>query len=104
LSESEVDDIDARGRNLRTVELTPREARVLLQYGYPFAEQEQKLRDSKAAKGCHRVPTDAYWIEMMLADLVRSAREIRSRALLEELDELTTASARRSPAQSKRSK
>jgi hypothetical protein len=30
----------------------------------------------------------AYWIEMMLADLVRSAKEIRSRRLLDKLDEL----------------
>jgi hypothetical protein len=30
----------------------------------------------------------AYWIELMLGDLVRSAKEIRSRRLLDELDEL----------------
>jgi hypothetical protein len=33
----------------------------------------------------------AYWIEMMLADIVRSAKTIRSASLLEELDALCSA-------------
>jgi hypothetical protein len=49
-----VDDIDDKERNLRTLELTPRELRLLLKYGYPFSEQEQKLRDSKVVKGYQR--------------------------------------------------
>src|SRR3984957_10808547 len=72
----------------RTLELTARELGLLLKYGYPFSDEAQKLRDSKAVKGYHRVPIDAYWIEMMLADIVRSAKEISSPALLEELDAL----------------
>jgi hypothetical protein len=72
-------------------ELTPRELELLLEYGYPFSEQEQQLRGSKPVKGLHRVRIDSYWIEMMVADLVRSAREIRNRALLEELDALCSA-------------
>jgi hypothetical protein len=86
-----VDDLNVRESNLRTLELTPRERDLLLEYGYPFPEQEQKLRDSKAVKGFHRVRIGAYWIELMLADLVRSAREIRSGALLDELDALCSA-------------
>jgi hypothetical protein len=83
-----VDDLIDDDSKLRTVELTPRERRLLLKYGYPFPEQEETLRESKAVRGYHRVRIDAYWIEMMLADIVRSARQISNRALLEELDAL----------------
>lgn len=83
-----VDERSKPERNLRTVELTPREVRLLLKYGYPWLEDEKKLRNSRAVAGVHRVRIDAYWIEMMIADVIRSAREIRSGALLEELDRL----------------
>jgi hypothetical protein len=86
-----VDDLNVRESNLRTLELTPRERDLLLKYGYPFPDQEQKLRDSKAVKGFHGVRIGAYWIELMVADLIRSAREIRSGALLDELDALCSA-------------
>ncbi len=79
---------DDQDRNLRTVELTNRECMLLLKYGYPWPEVAERVRDSKAARGYHRVPIDAYWIEMMLADIVRSAKEINSPTLLEELDTL----------------
>lgn len=79
------------GRNGRTVEITPRELRLLLKYGYPFPEQEEALRSSRAVAGYHRVRIDAYWIDLMIGDLVRSAKEIRSRVLLEELDALCCA-------------
>jgi hypothetical protein len=75
-------------KNLRTVELTTRERTLLLKYGYPWPDVAERLRGSKAVKGYHRVPIDAYWIEMMQADIVRSAKEISSSALLEELDGL----------------
>jgi hypothetical protein len=76
---------------LRALELTSREVQLLLKYGYPFPEQEQALRESKAVKGVHRVRIDSYWIELMVGDLVRSAKELRSQALLEELDALCDA-------------
>lgn len=79
---------DGHERDLRTVELTTREVSLLLKYGYPFFAEERKLRASEAVDGIHRVRLGAYWIEMMLADLIRSAKEIRSRRLLDELDEL----------------
>jgi hypothetical protein len=79
---------DGHERDLRTVELTTREVSLLLKYGYPFFAEERKLRSSTAVDGIHRVRLGAYWVEMMQADLVRSAKEIRSHRLLEELDEL----------------
>lgn len=75
-------------RNLRTVELTPREVRLLIKYGCPWPKDEERLRASRAVEGVHYVPIDAYWIEMMIAGVIRSARTIRSEALVEELDAL----------------
>ena len=81
-------DEEGQGRDLRTVELTSREVSLLLKYGCPFRDEEQKLRSSKAVEGIHRVRLGAYWIELMLGDLARSERAIRSHRLLDELDEL----------------
>jgi hypothetical protein len=75
-----------QGKKLPTIELTTRELHLLLEYGYPFEEQAQTLRASKAVRGFHRVRIDSFWIEMMLADVIRSAREISNRRLLDELD------------------
>jgi hypothetical protein len=71
---------------LPTIELTSRELHLLLEYGYPFEEQAQTLRASKAVRGYHRVRLDSFWIEMLLGDVIRSAREITNRRLLDELD------------------
>jgi hypothetical protein len=83
--------MNADENDLRTIEITPRERDLLLEYGYPFSDEEQKLRGSRAVKGFHRVRIGSYWIELMVADLSRSMREIRNRALLEELDALCSA-------------
>ena len=64
-------------RDLRTLELTTREVKLLLKYGYPFEDEQKTLRASRAVKGYHRVQIGAYWIEMMIADLIRSAKECR---------------------------
>ena len=83
--------MNARESDLRILEITTRERDLLLKYGYPFPDAEQKLRDSKAVKGFHRVRIGVYWIELMVADLIRSARQIRNGALLDELDALCSA-------------
>ena len=75
---------------LRTLELTTRERDLLLEYGYPFPDEEKILSQSNAVQGMHRVKIDAYWMEMMIGDLVRSAKEIHKQSLLNELDELCT--------------
>jgi hypothetical protein len=59
-------------RNLRTLELTSREVSLLLKYSCPFPEEEQRLRDSRAVKGYHRVSIDTY---CALRCASRSARE-----------------------------
>ena len=75
-----------QGKKLPTIELTSRELHLLLEYGYPFEEQAQILQASKAVRGFHRVRLDSFWIEMLLGDVIRSAREITNRRLLDELD------------------
>ncbi len=75
-----------QGNKLPTIELTSRELHLLLEYGYPFDEQAHTLRASKAVRGYHRVRLDSFWIEMLLGDVIRSAREITNRRLLDELD------------------
>lgn len=84
-------ELDEEDKKLRTVELTARERTLLLRYGYPWPDVAERLRGSKAVKGFHHVPINEYWIEMMQADIVRSAKEIKSSALLEELDALCSA-------------
>lgn len=71
-----------------TLELSSRERDLLLKYGYPFPDEAQRLKDSGPVDGVHRVEIGPYWIEMMIADIVRSGKQIRSRALLDELDAL----------------
>jgi hypothetical protein len=75
-------------RDLHTLELTTREVKLLLKYGYPFEDEQKALRASRAVKGYHRVRIGAYWIEMMVADLIRSAKELRTPSLLDEIDAL----------------
>jgi hypothetical protein len=83
-----MDELGDKDKNLCTLELTSRERTLMLKYGYPWPEDAERLRNSKAVKGHHRVLIDAYWIEMIQADIVRSAKEISSPALLEELEAL----------------
>jgi hypothetical protein len=75
-------------RDLHTLELTTREVKLLLKYGYPFEDEQKALRACQAVKGYHHVRIGAYWIEMMIADLIRSAKELRTPSLLDEIDAL----------------
>src|SRR5665213_46131 len=70
------------------LQLTARERKLILKYGYPFPGQEAQLRNCQIVNGMHVAHIDPYWISMWIADLVRSAKEIRSQGLLEELDAL----------------
>jgi hypothetical protein len=70
------------------LELTPRELALLLKYGLPFDEEAEQLRSSKVGNGMHVAHVDPYWVSMWTADIVRSAKKIRSQGLLEELDAL----------------
>ena len=71
-----------------TLELTPREVKLVIKYGYPFPDDAARLRASPLRNGVHVVTIDPYWVEMWIADIVRSAKEIESDALLAQLDEV----------------
>jgi len=71
-----------------TVELSQREVKLLLRYGYPFEEAKEQLEAFKDRKGTHRLKIDTFYLSMTIADLVRSAKTIRSDAVLEEIDAL----------------
>jgi hypothetical protein len=71
-----------------TVELSQREVQLLLRYGYPFEDAKAQLEAFKCRKGPNRLKIDSYYLSMMIADLVRSAKTIRSDATLEEIDAL----------------
>ena len=53
-------DDEDRDKDLRTVELTSHEVSLLLEFGYPFRDEERKLRASKAIGGTHKVCLGAY--------------------------------------------
>lgn len=67
-------------RDLCTVELTCRQVTLLLECGYPFSEQEEALRSTKAVRRIHRVKIGAFWIEHVIADLARSMKDPESSA------------------------
>ena len=71
-----------------TVTLSKREVDLLLRYGYPFEEAKEQLEAFKGRTGTNRLKIDSYYLSMIIADLVRSAKTIRSDATLEEIDAL----------------
>ena len=72
------------------IEITGREAKLILKYGYPFPEQVEMFENISTAREYHTILIDRYWLELIIGDLSRSMREIRSNRLLEELDCLCT--------------
>ena len=92
---------DAETTEQCTVELTPREVKLVIKCGYPFPDDAARLRESPTRNGVHVVTINPYWVEMWIADVVRSAKTIESAALLAELDEvcrvLEAACERRTP-------
>ena len=61
---------------------------LLLRYGYPFEEAKAQLEGFNGTKGPYRSKIYSYCLSMMIADLVRSAKTIRTDATLEEIDAL----------------
>jgi hypothetical protein len=63
-------------------------ARALVKYGYPDPDDAAMLRASKVQNGVHVAHVDSFSLSMWMADIVRSAKKIRSHSLLQELDAL----------------
>ena len=72
----------------RDVEITGREADLILKYGYPFPDELEKFKTISGKSGWQTVEIDDYWLELIIGDLCRSMREVKSDSLLEELDAL----------------
>ncbi|WP_152659009.1 hypothetical protein [Arsukibacterium sp. MJ3] len=70
------------------VEITGREAKLILKYGYPFPDQEKIFLPISGKSGLHLLHIDKYWLENIVGDLCRSIREVKSESLQEELDSL----------------
>ena len=70
------------------VEITGREASLILKYGYPFPDQATAFERVASKKGYHRVTIGEFWLEIIVGDLCRSIKEVRSLPLQEELDAL----------------
>lgn len=70
------------------VEITGREASLILKYGYPFPDQAAVLETAAGKGGYHQVTIGRFWLEVIVGDLCRSIREARSRSLQVELDSL----------------
>jgi hypothetical protein len=81
-----MNDITENDDDLKTVQLTQREVKLLLKYGYPFEEIEARLRACEDRKGTHTIKISQFDIEHLMGDLVYSAKKITNADVLEELD------------------
>lgn len=70
------------------VEITGREASLILKYGCPFPDQAPLFKSIAGKKGFHRIVVGEYWLELIIGDLSRSMKEIRSFPLQEELNNI----------------
>lgn len=70
------------------IEISGREAKLILKYGYPFPEQEVLFKPVSGKTGWHTIEIDKYWLELIIGDLCRSMKEVKSYNLREEIDAL----------------
>lgn len=70
------------------IEISGREANLILRYGYPFPDQAPAFEAVAGKAGFHRLMIERFWLEMLVGDLSRSIKEVGSPALQEELDSL----------------
>lgn len=75
-------------KNYAEIEIDGRQSTLILKYGYPFPEQAVLFEEVRGKKGWHTIEFDKYWLEMIIADLSRSIREVNSQSLQMELDAL----------------
>ena len=72
-------------------EISGREAKLILKYGYPFPDQAELIKPFADKAGYHTIAIGKYWLEIIIGDLCRSIKEVKSRSLIDELDELCDA-------------
>jgi len=70
------------------ISISGREAKLILEYGYPFPEQAELLKPLSDQEGVQEVSIGRYWLELIIGDLCRSIKEAEHYHLREELDSL----------------
>jgi hypothetical protein len=70
------------------IEISGREAKLILKYGYPFPDEAKLFQPFSGKAGYHTISIDKYWLEIIIGDLCRSIKEVKSHSLIDELDEL----------------
>jgi hypothetical protein len=60
------------------LQLTARDLKLALKYGYPFPEEARLLRNSPIKNGKHVAHINACRISVWIGDIVRSAKDIRA--------------------------
>ena len=71
-----------------TLRLSAEDRALVWEYGYPFADLKAQLERVTAVNKVCSVTIEPFYLDHLLADLIRSMKTIRRRALLERLDEL----------------
>ena len=61
---------------------------VILKYGTPDPDDEEKWHATPVRKRFHVLQIGAFWIPLRVADIVYSAKKIRSESLLEAVEAL----------------
>jgi hypothetical protein len=59
-------------RSMIAMELTPRERKLILRYGYPFDQIKQTLLAVSSSKRIETVLLDEYEVDLLIGDLCRS--------------------------------
>lgn len=73
------------------IELTPRERKLLLRYGYPFDQIKQTLLAVSSSKRIERLSFDEHEVDRLIGDLCRSINHEEGGLRVQaELDELCT--------------
>lgn len=72
------------------LKLTKRQTELMLKYTAPLPDEMEAMEKSLENKRrrVHSFDFDRFTLDMLMADLVHYSKEINSRSLLEELDEL----------------
>ena len=73
------------------IELTPRERKLILRYGYPFDQIKHALLARSSSRRIERVSFDEYEVYQLIGDLCRSINHEEGGLRVQaELDELCT--------------
>ena len=75
-------------QNELRLRLSRRESELVSEYGYPFDDLSAQHAGLENASGSVTVTMEPFYLDALLADLVRSAKETEDQQLLDELDAL----------------